>query len=514
MCFNRYAAPFLACLAGIALAATAGAKTVNLDGSTYTTLSAAVAAAYSDADPAVVNITVNSLPTADGQILLNRGITINGDGNNDTIPADILVDMAGIRLAGDLGESGKGYIEISSNPDTVIINNLKIHPNADGAFIDNNSSELVVGIRTYKPVNANEVGTIQFTKVWISGSDSSNGNAFVDPATGADLYNNSSIYKWSGASSGGDGGFAGYANFQISNGGGLGGNNVLLDHCKAGCSYGAALNIPAENSSATVLGGVYGHCGRDGIRVSGTSVTLEGTFTDRLRVVRCTNISGGNSHGVEMVAGGEIASLKYVDVAGCNTTNAFNFRSGHLYKMQYCRALGKFGDGNNENLYCTGASTVIDLIADSTIVSGNTAFNPANFQSTLPAPIEVRDSVFTSMSSGTVVVVMPSGLTFKNCALPSDGYTSETLNDPPLSGVGVPTQISTVSVSPHYLLTLPDYDWSDSQGALNPLNGAGNANVLRPSSASYLLASSTGGPLTGGAGVAPAGISDWMLMEE
>src|SRR5688572_7226055 len=94
----------VAALAGMTmLGSTASAITINVDGSNYTTLSAAVAAAYAaDDGEDIINLNVDQLAAADGQILLNKPITINGDGNNNDIQCDLLVDMTSIIAAADL----------------------------------------------------------------------------------------------------------------------------------------------------------------------------------------------------------------------------------------------------------------------------------------------------------------------------------------------------------------------------------------------------------------------------
>lgn len=137
-------------------------------------------------------------------------------------------------------------------------------------------------------------------------------------------------------------------------------------------------------------------------------------------------------------------------------------------------------------------------------------------------PIVFRDNIFTGSSTTSTIQIISTTAgvaTFDNCGIPTDGTVGESLATPPFSGAGAVSPSLTVnnavSASPQYLLTLADYDWSDNQGASNPLNGAGNRNVLRPSfaNAAYLTSSSTGGRLTGGAGPDLAGIDDWMMME-
>ncbi len=516
----------MAALAGLtAIPAPAGAVTINVDGSNYTTLSAAVAAAYADDNdgPDIINLAVDALPAADGQIFLNKPIVINGDGENggtgNGIKCDILVDMTGIIAAVNIGpDDRKGYIEIQT-AGAVEISNIKIHPNADGLFLSDQLN-LVSGIRMFKPEGAADVGDYALTELEVSGSDSSNGNAFVPLDTGADLYNNPAIYKWGGVDAG-DGNIAGHASIQLTNAG-TGIYNCTIDHCKAGLSYGAALNIPSEGGTVNVFGGVFGHCARDGIRVSGTGVTIKGTPTDRVRIVRNTNIGAANSHSIEMVSGGEILLMEYVDAAAVMTANNFNFRSGHLVVGRFLRGMGKFDDGANETVYINGSNTLVDLVEDSTFVGGGSSFSPLTVTGSVDDPVQFRDTIFTSMNAGVVNNRATTGtVIYTNCAFPTDGVTSETLADPPFAGAGGPQTLTDPSVispvvqSPQYLLTLEDYDWSDIQGTGDPLNGPGNANVLRPSNVAYLTAGSGGTALTGGAGPVLSGIDPalWMLME-
>lgn len=516
----------MAALAGLtAVPASTGAVTINVDGSNYTTLSAAVAAAYASEDGEdIINLTVDSLPTADGQILLDKPITINGDGNNNEVPCDLLVDMPGIQSATDIGEGGKAYLEFKVTG-AANINNIRLRPNADGTISADNAL-VVGGIRIFKPLTAGEVGDYTFTNVRISGTDSNNSNAFVSLETGADLYNTAGIYKWGGID-GGDGAIGGYGAFQLTNAGGDGTYSAVIDHCHAGLAYGAALNIPAEGGSVEVLGGIFGHCGRDGIRASGTSITLQGIPTDRLRVVRTTNIPAANSHCIEFAGGSTSPLIEYVDVAGCNTANGFVFRGGAKVEiMRFCRAMGKFAEGTeirNQQVYINNANTQV-AIEDCTFVGP--AFPdtliPFQVQSSVVLPISVTDTIFTSEGLGTVSNNATTGtVTYTNCALPTDGDPLESLADPPFSGEGGPQTLTDPAVvspmlqSPGYLLTLEDYDWSENQGAGVSGNGPGNLNVLRPSNAAYLTAGSGGTPLTGGAGALLAGIDSnlWMLME-
>lgn len=512
----------VASLVALAMCGThADAITINVDGSNHTTLSSAVAAAYAaDDGPDIINLNVDALAAADSQILLDKPITINGDGNNNDVQCDLLVDMSGIISAADLGAAGKAYIEISA-PGQVNISEIRMHPNSDGMLGD--ATNIVVAVRAFKPANAEDVGNYNLTKVHASGSDSANGNAYVPLETGNDLYNQASLFKWGGWAAQNDGNIAGHGVIQLANAGGAGIYNTVLDHCQAGLSYGAALNIPVEGGSTGVFGGLYGHCGRDGIRVSGTSATLQGTSNDRLRIVRNTNIAAANSHSVEVLAGGTVPLMEYVDTAGCLTSNGFVIRGGHVDVMRYCRALGKLGDNPTNHALLLNTADPVGVIEDCTI-HGQGGFT-VGVQAAVVTPFDMVDTIFTHEGDAGTSTVDNNATTgtveYVNCAFPIDGEPNETLRNPPFSGNGGPQDlsdpsvVSPVLVSPDYLLTLADYDWSAAQGSTNPLNGPGNANVLRPSNSAYLTAGSGGTPLTGGAGPLVSGIDvgTWMLME-
>ncbi len=502
-----------------ALAASADAMTLNInDGSTYT-LSAAVAEVYAAADgPDVINLNVAALLTPDGQIVLDKPITINGNANSRPAPdshCDILADQGSIQqeTTADAGQLGKAYLEISA-PGTVTINNLKIHPSANGKFgAAAKVATIVAGIRMWNPVGATDVGNYNLTNVLVSGSEANSGNAFIPLDSGADLYNGSNK-KWGGFNGAQHVNVVLYGTIQADNGTGAGIFNIVLDHCNAGIGFGGAVNINSTGGTTLIKGGIYGHSGRDGIRVASTSVTLQGTHDDRLRVVRSTNITAGNSHGVEIA--GEVTLMEYVDSASVQTANAFSIQGGtKLDVMRFCRALGKFDAGANEAFYVSGTDTTIGVVEDSTFVGSGSNFNPMNVPAGVADPFTLTNSIFTSENNGTVIIASPAAIEFVNCALPTDGFVAESLANPPFTGAGTPTAAPVISLSPNYMLRLADYDWSEAQGAGKPGNAVGNANVLRPSNPAYQTASSTSGPLNGGAGAPAAGIdpSEWMLMQ-
>lgn len=513
------------CIASLATLAVPGeAATVELDGTNIATLSAAVAAAYADSDPAIINVTASSLTVADGQqILLDRAITINGDFNNDG-PCDVLVDTQAIEDApDDLGKNRKFYIEVFAEG-VVNISDLRIHPNTEGESGGNGQDDnRVLGLKVANP-DAN-IGTYTFTRVEFSGSDSS--DAFVELATGDDLYNMTGVKKWGGTANG-DAANRIRGLVQLQDNDGTGVANTVFDHCKFGLSYAPAINFNMTNGTHQILGGVYGHCGRDAIHVQSPGVTIKGTHDDRVRVVRSTNIAGANSHGIEAIDGADIDLIEYVDIAGVNTANCLSIRNGaHISMMRYVRAMGKFTKTTNNHVaYFTGETVAIDAIENCTFhgnSSGNLGLIAMAIQPSVTNSIAIKDSIFTSENDGiefgfvNVGPTDPSALpTFENCALPSDGLIGESLGTPAIAAdPSVTIDTSTcISVSPQYALTLDDYDWSDNQGAGQPGNAAGNANVYRPTEPAYDTAASGGTALTGGAGTSGSGIaiSEWMLM--
>jgi len=515
---QKHFCSIISALALAVVASTAQATTINIDeGTTYTKLSEVVAAVYADEDgqPDVINLNVNSLANADTQILLDKPITINGDGNNDNIRCDLLVNMTGIQGEGTVGDAGKSYIEISAIGD-VQINNLQIHPNGNGAF-NTTDADLVTGIRMKKPTSG--VGNYTLTEVHVSGSTSA--DAYIPLDTGDDLYATADK-KW-GGTSGGDGAIINYGVIQLTNGGGAGIYNSTLDNCHAGLGFGTALNILPQNAGThTVLGGVYGHVGRDGIHIDGQNVSIKGTHEDRLRIVRATNIGAANSHCLEVVnAAATVPLIEYVDTVGVNTANNFALRGGTIGLIQYCRGFGKMEAGRNETVFFAGSNVTeisnCTFHGNGTEVGTVNGLNPMSITGGVTNPVIIKDSIFTSLQNGSINLAPTTAslvVNFTNCALPTDGFAGESLSAWPFIGAGGATVVAPVSTSPDYRLTLEDYDWSDNQGHNMPDNARGNLNVLRPTSAAYSGASSTLGQLNGGAGAPAAGIEEsvWMLM--
>jgi hypothetical protein len=309
--------------------------------------------------------------------------------------------------------------------------------------------------------------------------------------------------------------------------------NAVLNDCHAGLGFAYALNLVNDSGGhTTVNGGLYGHCGLDAIRISGSNNSIIGTPTDRVRLVRFNQEATGG-HGLEMVTDASADIVTYVDSGLGNnpfnpdqtqhTANMFAFRaSTALGTFSHCRALGYDSPNktSNNGVYWDLQTVTVVNVSDCTFVGLEGNPNPFQTSTKFDATLNVSDSIFTSMDLGMIINGNNDSIGVVNldhCAIPTDGHTSESLNvDAPIT-TGTTTIFdtnTTVHESPHYMLTVSSYDWSDAQGSTDPLNGPGNANVLRPSNPTYSAARSDGTALVGGAGPATAGIKvdDWMLM--
>jgi hypothetical protein len=510
----------------------AHAITVTIDGiSSPTLLSDAVDTCMTaGAGPHVINITTDQLATADRQVVITQPITINGDADNDGIPCDILVDMTGIRNGIDAGINGyKSYIEIQA-AGLVDINSINIHPNADGAYanLDNSPVNNVSGIRVFRPVLAADTCTYNFRNVGVSGSDAN--NSYLSLGTANDLFSTAGVKRWSGlgGDAAGEGNHIKHAALHYAEDALIGAGSIVstVDHCEMGLSKGCAVSIATSNTVVQILGGVFGHCARDGIRIEdGGELTVQGTASDRVRVVRSANVSGGNVHSIEVV-GGTVPLIEYVDVAGESTANGLALRDGTVNTINYFRSLGKFPETspNNHGIIIASGNMNVGFITNTTVHGVGTPIgDPLGINAAVTNPVVIQDTIFTTSRLDETINVgsITTGIVeFIHCALPTDGVVNESMANPPITGPGATAEAAIILddpiyVSPQYLLTLADYDWSDTQGADNPLNGAGNHNVLRPSNEAYLTAASNGGVLTGGAGPVLASIDagTWMLME-
>src|SRR5690606_18171030 len=133
--------------------------------------------------------------------------------------------------------------------------------------------------------------------VGVSGSDGT--DAYLSLGTETDLFD-SGAKRWGGL--GGDG--ANEVNhvkhaalhFAEDNTVGNGAIVSTIDHCEMGLSRGCAVSIVTSNTTVQILGGIFGHSARDGIRIAdGANVTIKGTASDRVRVVRSANIRATNA---------------------------------------------------------------------------------------------------------------------------------------------------------------------------------------------------------------------------
>lgn len=504
----------------MALAGSANAATVEVTADDMR-LSDAIALAFADETPAIINIHVNALTASDEQIYIDKPITINGDADGDGIPCDLVVDMEGIRAAEDigitidhLGNQVRSYLEVQTAGD-VIINDIRIRPDADGRFASH--PNVVTAIRTGKPVEASDVGNYTFTNVQVTGADASGVALPLD--TDADLFNSTDVRRW-GGQSGNEGPHSNHGAIYITDAG-AGTSHVILDNCRAGLTHSIALNIAAGGGSTTkVYGGVFGHSARDGIRISGTGVTVKGTAEDRVRVVRTTHVGGAAAHGVEVVNEAQVDLLEYIDIAGNNTANLLAIRGGNTSLVQYVRGLGKFApespDTRNHALYFSG-SGFANILNCTFHGMGDALRHPLGMGAEYSGAAIVTNSIFTAQAPGFAVhVPTPNPFSLVNCAMPTDTQVGETLGDIAVTGDSPAlVLVSPFYESPQYMLTMADYDWSDNQGAGVAGNGPGNANVLRPSNPNYQTAATDNNPLNGGAGAPVANIdpSDWMLMQ-
>jgi hypothetical protein len=495
---------------------TAPAKTLSIT-DPNTKLSDAVADVYAlDDGPDVIDIMVDKLSTDTTEIMLNQAITINGDADGNGKKCDILVDVTAIRGALNVGDEMKCYLEIES-PGDVVINDLQIHPNRDNTVTGaGDNANLVDGIRFNRQADASTTPTHTLNRVWVSGSNAA--DEFVRLDTADDLYTSGGLKHWSRQS-----GSSAHGIIHIGKAStlGTGDFNVVLNNCHAGLGFGDALNIPAEKGHVTVNGGLYGHSGGHGIRVSGDTVSLTGSHTNRLRILRVPNVGGQDKHAI-FSATGTFDKVEWVDIASMNTGRNLQVNGGIPVPMANCRLMGKLGNNTNPILLMTNNTSCVNMV-DCTIVGSGGAASPFEAPNGTTAVSTFTDCIFTSENLGQINNNnddTTGALIFTNCALPTDGVSAESLNqttpislDAGLEATPNYTVTAPVTVSPMYMLTRDDYDWSEAQGEGKPNNSKGNTNVYRPSNPAYKGAA-TNGDLVGGAGDFPAGIdaAEWMLM--
>jgi len=463
-----------------------------------------------------INVMVNNI-TDNGEVVINVPMTINGDGNTDGFKCDVLVDLATIRAdATQRGNVEKAYLEVQT-VGAVTINDLKIHPSSDCP----DAAPSVDGIWLYEPAVIGGTGNYTLNRVWVSGSDVNDN--YVDLDTSNDLFT-LATKKWSMLGPGGQGDDAN-AVIHIANNISAGTDGVLnaeLNNCMAGLGTANGVNAKSRGGSIKINGGLYGHVSRDGININGTGVTLTGSPTNRLRLLRSTMVSGSDSHLVEVHNGANVSAIEYVDAAGFNTAQCFkvwSYGSGGnatVQTMQYVRVLGKLGTPGNNPVALLSAKGGINNMSNCTFFAnsgGTSSHNPLQVNSDITRNINIKDSIFASNNAGAILSganLTGNGIKLlQNSGLPTvGGITSEQLANPPVTGAAASNIVpaysdpsaNNVSACPVFIKTASQYNWSETEVDPTGTNLlAGNPDVLRPSHPSYANASSTG-DLTGGAG--------------
>jgi len=471
------------------------ALTVTVDGiggdsTHFTKLSDAVAYVNANSsEPNVINITTGSL-VDNAQMIISSPMTINGDGSGTSSTCDIKVGVAAIKAAADIGNTnGKAYIEIAT-VGNVTINDLQIHPDARGGT----GTSLVDPIDFYKPDGG--VGEYVLNRVKISASTAAGTYEPLDQDK--DIYNTDS-FIWYGYQEN-------HGIYAINNIGGTGSYNTTLNDCQGGACRSTAVFIANQSGTTTINGGLFGHAGEDAIRVKGaTGVSIVGTADDRVRLVYANRSSGGEF--LRVNGGAVLPLVKYVDAVkgpigdltvAPPTATGFLVQDGTITSMQFCRSSGVWSYGLH---VVTGAATVSDCTF---YASGtpSTFGKPSNDPGHDPVKVEggtvsINDTIFASQRDGALQL---SGGTVSllNCAIPTDGYTTESLNaTTPI--VGSPTNVGALTDSPHFVTST--YDFASPS----------NSSFLRPSTVSYNTAHTGGTQLFGGAGPAPAAVNDWAM---
>jgi len=302
-------------LAAISASSIATGATVDVDGTQIKTLSAAITQAQeADDGPHVINIKVDALPTPDGGIVVTEPVTVNGDADGNGEKCDILANIEALQATEDQeGLLGKAFIKLYS-AGNVVINDIKIHPNADGTKVTD--SELVDGIRVFCPKSGKDVGNYVLNRVWISGSDGNNGDKYVPLDTADDLYAKPGIKMWSRQNTMGNRGVIHCANRKRAKGDGERGEyNLTLNDCHVGLGRGVAMNFTANSGKHEINGGIYGHCGVSAIRISGNVISLTGSKDNRLRLVRGNNFPAkGDNQLIAYTPKAQVDKIEFVDL--------------------------------------------------------------------------------------------------------------------------------------------------------------------------------------------------------
>lgn len=439
-------------------------------GGPYSKLS--LATAYVNANSNVLGNTIivrtNQLED-DTQCLINEPVTIIGDGEltPDGAPCAILVDIStstGIGGASDVGATNKNYIEIQTDG-IVAISDLILYPNENG----DTGNKLIDAIGMYKPSSGSGVYTLN--DVWASASDSD--GQYLDPATLGSIY--SGPNRWYAYDN--DRGI-----INLTDAGGGGSYDAILNNCRAGAARSHGLNIQNTSGSTSVVGGVFGWCGQDNIRISGTDVTITGTESNRVRVIGGSASSSGE--GVRVLSGSQVDELSYIDAINQNNSaSGLAFYGGTTTLVEYCRVLGSSGS----DVYITSGATITDF-QNTTIHRDGATGSPLTVTSSHSGTVNFTDCIFSSANLLQISVGGTGTVNFDYCAIPTDGLAESLNTTTPISGTP-DSNTNSIAASPLYDSTF--FIASDPA----------NATFLRPTNTTdYTNASSAGTNLTGGAG--------------
>jgi hypothetical protein len=290
------------------------AATISVDGQNVKKLSEAIASAIAaDDGPHVINITADKLPLSDTSFVITEPVTINGDADGNGKKCDILVDIAAIQKSpARPNRPQKCYMEITS-PGRVEINDLQIHPDKDAS--GPRDVDLVDAIRMYCPSQKSDVAEYVLNRVWISGSDGNNADAFIPLNTFDDLYKRPGVKMWGRQVPMINRGIIHTANRKNPKFGEQRGSyNLTMNDCQVGLGRAVALNLTATDGNHVINGGLYGHTGTEGIRIAGKTATLTGSAAKPLVIVRAANASEGMHRNLTVFKNGDVAKMENVAI--------------------------------------------------------------------------------------------------------------------------------------------------------------------------------------------------------